>query len=405
MSATTDMSQLDAALALAAVGIYVFPVDHPELPMCAGPKSATHDPAACAGPNRGKHPVIKWDTGASISVHNVHHWWSGNPRNVGIHCGKSGLLVVDEDAPDEFARFATDHRVVIPETYTVTTAKGKHYYFRDTENGALSTKEGAFGDYKINIRSGNGYVVGPGSLHETGVVYTADGGTIAPLPPWIPEAIRRGKQASNSTPTAEEVLNSDPFAMPQRFVLPDVIKANHRHGTIVQYAGSLLARGCPLNEAKILIKDAWQRCEQPPDARTYTLELAYADLEDIYTRYQPGRSEGYQTASSNGTPEDQQPSRRIRLTPASLIKPRPVRWAWTDRIPAGELTLTPRPRRRWQVHLPRLGDCPPRSRHLARRPLRHTEAVHHRRDRGLMGAHHRAASDRRWRGHGPGLPG
>jgi hypothetical protein len=36
-----------------------------------------------------------------------------------------------------------------------------------------------------------------------------------------------------------------------------------------------------------------------------------------------------------------QPARRIRLTPASAIKPRPVRWAWTDRIPAGELTLTP----------------------------------------------------------------
>jgi len=35
------------------------------------------------------------------------------------------------------------------------------------------------------------------------------------------------------------------------------------------------------------------------------------------------------------------PARRIRLTPASVIKPRPVRWTWTDRIPAGEFTLTP----------------------------------------------------------------
>jgi hypothetical protein len=33
--------------------------------------------------------------------------------------------------------------------------------------------------------------------------------------------------------------------------------------------------------------------------------------------------------------------RRIRLTPLSAIKPRPVRWAWGDRIPVGELTLTP----------------------------------------------------------------
>jgi hypothetical protein len=33
--------------------------------------------------------------------------------------------------------------------------------------------------------------------------------------------------------------------------------------------------------------------------------------------------------------------RRIRLTPASEIKPRPVRWTWNGRIPAGEFTLTP----------------------------------------------------------------
>lgn len=33
--------------------------------------------------------------------------------------------------------------------------------------------------------------------------------------------------------------------------------------------------------------------------------------------------------------------RRVRLTPASTIKPLPVRWLWTDRIPVGEVTLTP----------------------------------------------------------------
>jgi hypothetical protein len=40
-------------------------------------------------------------------------------------------------------------------------------------------------------------------------------------------------------------------------------------------------------------------------------------------------------------PEPAQPARRVRLTPASTIKPRPVRWVWEDRIPAGEVTLTP----------------------------------------------------------------
>ena len=36
-----------------------------------------------------------------------------------------------------------------------------------------------------------------------------------------------------------------------------------------------------------------------------------------------------------------EPTRKVRLTRASSIKPRPVRWLWQDRIPTGELTLTP----------------------------------------------------------------
>ena len=40
-------------------------------------------------------------------------------------------------------------------------------------------------------------------------------------------------------------------------------------------------------------------------------------------------------------PAGEEPKRRVQLTPASTIKPRPVRWAWADRIPAGEITLTP----------------------------------------------------------------
>jgi 5S rRNA maturation endonuclease (ribonuclease M5) len=40
-------------------------------------------------------------------------------------------------------------------------------------------------------------------------------------------------------------------------------------------------------------------------------------------------------------PPQTEPARRIRLTRASAIKPRPVRWVWSDRIPQGELTLTP----------------------------------------------------------------
>lgn len=39
--------------------------------------------------------------------------------------------------------------------------------------------------------------------------------------------------------------------------------------------------------------------------------------------------------------EDCAPARRLTLVPASSITPRRVEWLWTDRIPLGEVTLTP----------------------------------------------------------------
>lgn len=40
-------------------------------------------------------------------------------------------------------------------------------------------------------------------------------------------------------------------------------------------------------------------------------------------------------------PASPEPARRVRLTPAASIAPRPVRWLWEDRLPVGELALTP----------------------------------------------------------------
>lgn len=39
--------------------------------------------------------------------------------------------------------------------------------------------------------------------------------------------------------------------------------------------------------------------------------------------------------------EAEEKPRRVRLTPASTIAPKPVRWLWEDRVPVGEVTLTP----------------------------------------------------------------
>jgi hypothetical protein len=63
--------------------------------------------------------------------------------------------------------------------------------------------------------------------------------------------------------------------------------------------------------------------------------------KDAYDHLAAGHKLADFVAVNGDEDEEEQPKRRIQLTPLSTIKPRPVRWAWTDRVPAGELTLTP----------------------------------------------------------------
>lgn len=56
-----------------------------------------------------------------------------------------------------------------------------------------------------------------------------------------------------------------------------------------------------------------------------------------------GSSSPSSISSTDETTEtiEQQPARQVRLTPASAIRPRPVRWCWDARVPLGHVTITP----------------------------------------------------------------
>jgi Bifunctional DNA primase/polymerase, N-terminal/AAA domain len=282
---TDGMSQMEAALTTAGAGMYVFPVDHPELPHCAGIGQG-HNPKTCV--ERGKHPVVAFSTAADINPKMIHMWWTGPPRNVGINCGKSGLVVIDEDVLGAFKRYAEEHGHKIIPTMVVRTAKGRHYYYAAPTGIQLGNEAGALKDYSIDVRAGNAYVVGPGSVHASGVAYRIEVALPpAPLPDWVVQAIKAKTNSHKGDDGVWETVGGD-F---DRFELPEVIEDGQRDTVLFQYASSLLARELPRGEAEILIRAAWQRCEQPPIAKDlYPLESALAKLD----RYEPGRSEGYE---------------------------------------------------------------------------------------------------------------
>jgi hypothetical protein len=170
------------------LGAFVFAVDHPRLPRCAG----AHRPAQPCDGTRGKHPCGKWSCDSTNDPDVITAALSHGSRNIGIDCGKSLLLVVDGDRPGAFAAYAASVGQVIPATFTVATRKGAHSYLRQPAGAPLGNGTGGLSGYGIDIRGRGGFVVAPGSIHETGVIYTpADPRMpVAATPEWLIAALR-----------------------------------------------------------------------------------------------------------------------------------------------------------------------------------------------------------------------
>ncbi len=169
-------------------GLYLFAVDHPGRPECGG----SH--RECDG-QRGKHPRGQWSRLATLSPRLIRAQLAGGPWNLGVACKQSCLLVVDEDRPGAFTEFAASTGQVLEPTFTVTTSKGCHYYYRQAEGAPLGNGRGRLAGHGIDIRGGGtgngGYVVGAGSVHQTGVVYgpVDSAMPIRPVPAWLAEVL------------------------------------------------------------------------------------------------------------------------------------------------------------------------------------------------------------------------
>jgi len=178
----------DTLTALTALGLHLFPVDHSDLPVCVG----RHAPERPCNGDRGKHPEPwSWAKESTNDSARLARTFGRGPRNVGVDCGRSRLLVLDEDAPGELERLCLTQGRELPETLTVRTGKGRHVYYRQPADVPFTNTTGGLRAYRIDVRGRGGYVIGPGSLHQTGRVYTvATAAPIAPVPEWIAALLR-----------------------------------------------------------------------------------------------------------------------------------------------------------------------------------------------------------------------
>lgn len=130
----------------------------------------------CAQP--GKCPAVNWREKSTKDEHKIRKWWEHPWRagevaftpNIGIDCGKSGVLVLDADAYKD--TYAGEHLLNWEDQQTVTSISGgggQHLYFqRDAAEYGNATGNLPAG---IDIRGVGGYIVAPPSLHHSGRPY------------------------------------------------------------------------------------------------------------------------------------------------------------------------------------------------------------------------------------------
>jgi putative DNA primase/helicase len=157
-------SNLEAALAYAALGWLVFPCQCIRVGACSCG-------ATCKSP--GKHPMTRNGLkDATTDLGQIRAWWEKEPdANIGIRTGpESNLWVLDLDGEagiEALAKWEAENGS-LPATPTVRTGGGgRHLYFAYPEGGEIKNRTRVAG-LKIDVRGDGGYVIAPPSNHTDG---------------------------------------------------------------------------------------------------------------------------------------------------------------------------------------------------------------------------------------------
>ncbi|MBG6070070.1 bifunctional DNA primase/polymerase [Micromonospora ureilytica] len=284
-----EVTVLDAAQYMATRGAYVFPLDHPALPQCAGVPTKGHDPTTCA--ERGKHPTGRWSIEATNKLADIVAMFAGTTRNYGIDCRASQLLVIDEDVLGLFTDYAAQHGHTIPHTFIVRSGRpggGRHFYFRVPREHPFTNSTGNL-PKGVDVRGKGGYVVGPGSLHASGQVYLPEdwAAPFADLPDWLAETLtppaRQHTEVVDGeplnrplTPRVAELLDADPGDRSEQFyrLARELMEAGFTQGQAV----TVLTPWCDQHDkyvgrVAVEVARCWSKpSSAPPPSRVLAVE-------------------------------------------------------------------------------------------------------------------------------------
>jgi len=271
----TQTRMKNAALAYAQrLGWYVFP-------LAAGTKI----PAT-------KHGLLD----ATDDTRQIARWWDRWPdANIGLNCGRSGLLAVDldtkhdDDGPGNWRALLAENGITAPETpLNLTPSGGVHELYRLPDGVSIPSKNGIVAP-GVDTKSDGGYIVLPPSeISERWAeqnrcapgVYAWD---VAAHPldaptTMCPDAMIELLLARLGTSRqADETRQAT-----ERYRAPDVIRDGHRNEELFRLASSLRTRGLSETEILAAITAAnAERCQPPLE------ETELATIANSAARYPP----------------------------------------------------------------------------------------------------------------------
>ena len=223
---------------------------------------------------RDKKPEVEWKDYQTRrpTTEQLHRWFgNGCPCNIGIVTGDvSGVIVVDCDSLEAVAWAEAN----LPLTPMMTrTAKGQHRFYRHPGSQVRNRAGIETGDerIKIDVRGDGGYVVAPGSVHETGHVYETDGNwpdTLDDVPVFDPAWLESGLKTPTTRPGADGV---------------QTVAEGRRNERLASLAGSMRRPGMSREAiTAALLAENRARCQPPlPDSEVEDIAASVARYDAV----------------------------------------------------------------------------------------------------------------------------
>lgn len=183
-----DADTLTAALAYAAAGLYVGPVRH-----------KSKSPGSVLG--------SAWQRLTSTDPQTIASWFAGTDHGIFIHAGRSGLVVLDVDAPEKLhpaIRRAVDELAPPYQTSRQGEPERGHYLFEMPPGRMLGNSTGTLGTGWGEVRGHNGVIIVAPSAHEdeAGLYQWQRTGAVPTLPEYVaaelPDAMPTEATATNA---------------------------------------------------------------------------------------------------------------------------------------------------------------------------------------------------------------